>query len=267
LNGPSGGVVQFNIANSEQMRLTTTGLGIGTTSPGVRLDVVGASAGSTVARFTSNETGSTTPLAVFQRSGGAVSAAIKYNASNSPLTIDFGTTTSHALTFLTADTERARFNTTGAFVFAGGTTTADGIGITFPATQSASSNANTLDDYEEGTWTVAFPSGTGTFTSRSARYTKIGRQVFAEWDFTVNTIGTSSASQFSGLPFTQGGSISGGTIAFWSSAANGIIGVGGCYASTTLIYLTGSTTSQTTATDWNAMGNGTRITGAITYTV
>jgi hypothetical protein len=33
------------------------------------------------------------------------------------------------------------------------TPSASGSGITFPATQSASTNANTLDDYEEGTWT------------------------------------------------------------------------------------------------------------------
>ena len=39
LNGPTGGVVQFNIANAEQMRLNSTGLGIGTSSPAHRLDV------------------------------------------------------------------------------------------------------------------------------------------------------------------------------------------------------------------------------------
>jgi hypothetical protein len=33
------------------------------------------------------------------------------------------------------------------------TPSASGSGISFPATQSASTNANTLDDYEEGTWT------------------------------------------------------------------------------------------------------------------
>jgi hypothetical protein len=54
-----------------------------------------------------------------------------------------------------------------------------GTGITFPATQSASSNANTLDDYEEGTWTPNQGSGLtviGTFSS-SGKYTKIGRVV------------------------------------------------------------------------------------------
>jgi hypothetical protein len=52
-------------------------------------------------------------------------------------------------------------------------------GVAFPATQVASANANTLDDYEEGTWTPNQGSGltlVGTFTS-SGIYTKIGRIV------------------------------------------------------------------------------------------
>ena len=54
-----------------------------------------------------------------------------------------------------------------------------GTGITFPATQSASSNANTLDDYEEGTWTPNQGSGltvSGSFES-AGYYTKIGNLV------------------------------------------------------------------------------------------
>ena len=38
----------------------------------------------------------------------------------------------------------------------GATAAASGAGITFPATQSASSDANTLDDYEEGTWNPTY---------------------------------------------------------------------------------------------------------------
>ena len=65
----------------------------------------------------------------------------------------------------------------------GGTTpSASGAGITFPATQSASTDANTLDDYEEGTWTPSLSFETGqvgsfTYTTQSGKYTKIGNIV------------------------------------------------------------------------------------------
>ena len=38
-------------------------------------------------------------------------------------------------------------------------------GITFPATQIPSADGNTLDDYEEGTWTPTISSGTGSITT------------------------------------------------------------------------------------------------------
>jgi hypothetical protein len=53
---------------------------------------------------------------------------------------------------ITSLTQALTLNTNGNLALQGGTTTANGVGITFPATQSASSNANCLDDYEEGTW-------------------------------------------------------------------------------------------------------------------
>jgi hypothetical protein len=55
----------------------------------------------------------------------------------------------------------------------------DGIG--FPATQVASSDANTLDDYEEGNWSPTIigttTGGTGTYDKQQGFYTKIGRVV------------------------------------------------------------------------------------------
>jgi hypothetical protein len=103
--------------------------------------------------------------------------------------------------------EKARFNSTGAMVFAGGTTTANGIGITFPATQSASTDANTLDDYEEGTWTTTHSTSlnmTGTPTFGSGRYTKIGRTVNLTGVIsgTVASSNTLTYTIFNGLPFT-----------------------------------------------------------------
>ncbi len=83
----------------------------------------------------------------------------------------------------------------------GATPSGSGSGITFPATQSASSNANTLDDYEEGTWTPSV-GGTATYNSQVGSYTKIGNLVTVVFNLYVNTIGTGSATTVSGLPFT-----------------------------------------------------------------
>jgi hypothetical protein len=78
--------------------------------------------------------------------------------------------------------------------------------IVFPATQSASANANTLDDYEEGTFTPTlasgFSSGPTSYTNQSGRYTKIGRIVFIEIDIDPNGATASAAGiTFGGLPF------------------------------------------------------------------
>ena len=105
--------------------------------------------------------------------------------------------------------------------------TADGVvkltlgQIEFPATQVASSNANTLDDYEEGTFTPNIDSnnGSGTFTSKSGSYVKIGKQVTI-W-FVVdggNSLAAGTTQYLSGLPFNVSSSI----------AANTIVGHFGC---------------------------------------
>jgi len=75
-------------------------------------------------------------------------------------------------------------------------------GISFPATQSAQSDANTLDDYEEGTWTPSL-GGNTTYNGQSGNYIKIGKMVYVEGNVFVNSIGTGSTSLVSGLPFTS----------------------------------------------------------------
>lgn len=73
--------------------------------------------------------------------------------------------------------------------------------IKFPATQNASADANTLDDYEEGNWTPSV-GGSATYTTQIGTYTKIGRLVFIRCLLTINSIGTGSTGTISGLPFT-----------------------------------------------------------------
>jgi hypothetical protein len=98
---------------------------------------------------------------------------------------------------------------TGTMVVSGTTPSLNG--ITFPATQVASAGANTLDDYEEGTWTPNFAAtsgsfGTITWFNQTGRYTKIGNVVtaWARADAETVAIGTASGTfLITGLPFTS----------------------------------------------------------------
>jgi hypothetical protein len=93
---------------------------------------------------------------------------------------------------------------TGGSLSLGGTTIIPAAGqIAFPATQNSSSNANTLDDYEEGTYTATITTGTsGTVTLSSSvdllQYTKIGRLV----TFTGRVLVTSVSSPVGSINFT-----------------------------------------------------------------
>jgi hypothetical protein len=79
-------------------------------------------------------------------------------------------------------------------------------GITFPATQVASSDANTLDDYEEGTFTPAISgttsAGTGTYTTQFGRYTKVGRVVTCDITITWTAHTGTGNLEIDGLPFS-----------------------------------------------------------------
>jgi hypothetical protein len=86
------------------------------------------------------------------------------------------------------------------------TPAASGAGITFPATQSASSDANTLDDYEEGTFTPTVTggttAGTTTYTTQRGFYTKIGRSVNISFNVVYTAATGTGDLNIGGLPFT-----------------------------------------------------------------
>jgi hypothetical protein len=84
-----------------------------------------------------------------------------------------------------------------------GLTTVNGQ-IKFPAVKNASADANTLDDYEEGTWTPTIAAASGTFTtvSASGRYTAIGRKVGYTMEISITTNGTAAGYITATLPFT-----------------------------------------------------------------
>lgn len=83
----------------------------------------------------------------------------------------------------------------------GGTQTA-GTGIAFPATQSASSDVNTLDDYEKGTWTPALNATGMTYSAQVGTYTKVGRAVTLQFYLTFTTWSSAAGDVvITGLPF------------------------------------------------------------------
>jgi hypothetical protein len=95
---------------------------------------------------------------------------------------------------------------TGTMVVSGTTPSLNG--ITFPATQVASADVNTLDDYEEGNWTPTYLAASGTITTNSntsGRYVKIGKTVYI-WGYVSyeSNSGASGNISVGGLPFTPG---------------------------------------------------------------
>ena len=114
--------------------------------------------------------------------------------------------------------ERMRLTSTGLGIGTTASNTNGGIlqlsgGITFPATAVAASDPNTLDDYEEGTWTPNQGGGltvVGTFVS-SGTYTKIGRQLFISGQMSATTIAVAAGGIIStNLPFSTTGYGAGG---------------------------------------------------------
>jgi hypothetical protein len=115
------------------------------------------------------------------------------------------------------------------------TPSTSGAGITFPATQSASTDANTLDDYEEGTWTPTDGSGAGlSLTVANAVYIKIGQMVYVATRITFPTTASAANVQINGLPFTTP-SVTGG---YW--------GGGFRYTDYTVFFTVGASPSAAT---------------------
>jgi hypothetical protein len=106
-----------------------------------------------------------------------------------------------------------------------------GTGITFPATQSASSNANTLDDYEEGSGTFSSvqKDAVGAAVSLSTneyQYTKIGRFVYLSFRVLITTPTAATVWRLNGLPFTNFNSDSsiGTNLGPWNGMAQKVYG-------------------------------------------
>ena len=127
-----------------------------------------------------------------------------------------GTALNYNLNFYRNQNLYQTFDTNGVVLAAGrnlgvgGTTpSTSGAGITFPATQSASSDVNTLDDYEEGTFTPTVygltTPGTGSYNvyGQVGNYVKIGNMVKVQIRLSWSSHTGTGDMGIQGLPFSS----------------------------------------------------------------
>jgi hypothetical protein len=202
---------------------TNNRVGVGTATPASTLDVSGTLAVSGNATFDTNTLivdATNNRLAM----GGATVSGYRLNVYGlqrmigTDTVLNFGELDSNANYFqslnIAGDTgkdtvffstaERMRITAAGVLDLNQGQ-------IKFPATQVPSADANTLDDYEEGTWTMGVSFGGAsvgvTYSANTGTYTKIGRQVTANGYLALTNKGSSTGqARITGLPFTIGAS-------------------------------------------------------------
>lgn len=205
-------------------------------------------------------TGATTPLAGTEEVPLVQSGVTKKVATNNFLlpsnigsTVQGYDANTAKLNVAQTWTAAQKFNNT--IGVGGATPAASGAGVTFPATQSASSDANTLDDYEEGTFTATLTAATPPTTppTSTAQYTRIGNIVTVHVTVNGNTTGASGQLRITGLPFTAA-SVEGQCGSAWVLSVTAAGGQVPYIASgaTTITFITqngGSLTSISTDTD------------------
>lgn len=141
----------------------------------------------------------------------------------------------------------------------------------FPASDNASSDPNTLDDYQEVDFTPALAFGGGTtgitYDARVGRATKIGNVVMVEIGINLSSKGSSTGTAtISTLPYTPAGTIGGAAMpaSTFSSLTGGVLF--GAAGTTTLTLYTATTTGRSTLTDAN-FANSSELYFNFTYTV
>lgn len=251
----------FATNDAERMRIDSSGnVLIGTTSGTRKLTVY-----ENAIQVDISIVSSTTGLAILQMGDTTADNQGQIVYRNSSDQMEFNTNGASSLILNSSNNAQFTKNISVGNV----TPTTSGFGITFPATQSASTNANTLDDYEEGTWTpIAARYTGGNITavygvSNAGKYTKIGRIVILECYLDITSVSSqgSSLSQVTGLPFTPSGSYAATGATFFNTAAT-TLNIVSCAANQgdNCIYFHESGNSGTLADfAWKA--------GAMTFTV
>jgi hypothetical protein len=226
--GTANGVTYLNgskvVTSGSALVFDGTNFGIGTSSPVSALQVVKNYTNTSDTNIVVS--GNIPGINIRHTSTGRFSILSNYSNTNTTSFLT-GTGTNNPSTeviLIDHSTNTTRFQNT---ISVGGTTpSSSGAGITFPAAQSASSDANTLDDYEEGTWTPSL-GGTAVYNAQNGSYIKIGQLVYVFCFLNISVQGTGSTTTVSGLPFNVRSSAAdrnqAGSINFFNSLATSVV--------------------------------------------
>jgi hypothetical protein len=236
-NGPlsaTAKVLSDGLGNDSPLSMSTTLVGIGTTTPSEKLEIQNAAAGAGVK--VSNSGGGFAKLAVSSNAssiaelsftnslgitGGNVgigltdpTATLTVKSPSFNTRLEFGTETNGAgvLSFDRNASAYKQLYLRGSVIQLNPndvnrvSVTSDG--LTF---NGDTASANALDDYEEGDWTMGVSFGNAsvgvTTSSNTGTYTKIGRQVTVNGLIVLTSKGSSTGvARITGLPFVIGGS-------------------------------------------------------------
>jgi hypothetical protein len=183
---------------------------------------LGGSASTALLNAASLTLGWTGTLAVARGGTGAGTASITAFNNITGYTASGATgTTSTNLVFSTSPTLTTPKATTTIGV-GNATPSASGAGITFPATVSASTDPNTLDDYEEGTYTptvTGLTFGNAVISGGGFNYVRVGRICTISATFQWGSTSTSTGDWGFTVPFTMQDSGGGAAYALDSGTA------------------------------------------------
>jgi len=215
------GIYSGGLSGYVMTLLNDGSVGIGTDAPAEKVHIVGTGDNTefTALRlynddWASGETGQTVGIDFTLNRGNATEKLAGKIVVGKDDDFDNATAADSHMKFYTTisntSTERMRIDSSGDVTFTGDLIMADGKGINFAAMTSPADAtgmaAETLKDYEEGTWTAAIAANSGTITiaNFTGYYTKIGNQVFFKGRFTVGGISAPSGDlSITGLPFTS----------------------------------------------------------------
>ena len=207
----TGGSARATVDSTGQLLVgtSTSPAGVGGYGRLSPLVVQGYTGGSTAGGYMSLQRGETASgissndeigILNFNESDGFTFAQIRCFAdgtagsSDYPGRLSFYTTADAA----SGPTERIRIDSSGTLKLV----SSGGIDFSGIQTNASGMTSETLDSYEEGSWTPALSAGGTITTLQHATYTKIGRLVNVSWYWSASSLGTGTEEyRISGLPF------------------------------------------------------------------